>query len=621
MAGMLWAWDVSGVGATHTPRRSLFCHKSEECDCADRCCYRLSSMGNCYSNEDQGEPCDAIIHKSPHHDIAIPDITMWEVAENQAKINGDKPAFVCGLTHEVITFGDLFVRANRLAAALQNDGVGKGTVVLLHSFNCVEYPIVVLACTGLGAVCSPSSPMFLANELSRQISTSKAKFVVVHKQLENVAFEAASNAGLTGESIYTIGSTKAETKHHFKNVKYVNLLGSFKGREDINLRIRFVSEIVLEDKWTFEYKRVDPKSRAMLPFSSGTTGVPKGVALSARNMVANVLQVDHIEDLGHHCLGLLPFFHIYGTMTINLVIYQGEAMVVLPRFKPESFLGALSNPLVEKYDLSSTEFLVSGGAPLGKELTTLVETRRGIKIKQAHGMTELSPIANYGENNLRKAVRELFCLAIPSVRSARSLTLDYIFVQGSVGRLPPNTELRVVSLTTGKDLPANEHGELLYRGPQVMMGYFENLEATNKIMTKNGFLRTGDIGYIDEDGFVFVVDRAKELIKYKGHGVAPAELEDILNHHPDIVDSCCVRGQDAKGEEIPKAFVVLKHPSDPSAPTADEIMAYVAEQVAPYKKIREVEFIDAIPKNASGKLLRRKLQELEALSQAAGVAA
>jgi 4-coumarate--CoA ligase len=179
----------------------------------------------------------------------------------------------------------------------------------------------------------------------------------------------------------------------------------------------------------------------------------------------------------------------------------------------------------------------------------------------------------------------------------------------------------VVSLTTGKDLPANERGELLYRGPQVMMGYAENPEATSEIMTKTGFLRTGDVGFIDEDGFVFVVDRAKELIKYKGHGVAPAELEDVLNHHPDVVDSCCVRGQDAKGEEIPKAFVVLKRPNDPSAPTHDEIMAFVAERVAPYKKVRQVQFIDAIPKNASGKLLRRKLQELEAHAQAVGVAA
>jgi 4-coumarate--CoA ligase len=178
-------------------------------------------MGNCYSSEDHGEPCDAIIHKSPHAELAIPDMTMWQVAEQQAQQSADKPAFVCGLTHEVITFGDLFTRANRLAAALQSDGVGKGTVVLLHSFNCIEYPIAVLALNGLGAVCSPSSPMFLANELSRQISTSKARFVIVHKQLENVAFEAASNAGLASDNLYTIGSTKAETKHHFKDIKYV----------------------------------------------------------------------------------------------------------------------------------------------------------------------------------------------------------------------------------------------------------------------------------------------------------------------------------------------------------------------------------------------------------------
>lgn len=164
---------------------------------------------------------------------------------------------------------------------------------------------------------------------------------------------------------------------------------------------------------------------------------------------------------------------------------------------------------------------------------------------------------------------------------------------------------------TGVDLPANVRGELLYRGPQVMMGYLNNPDANSSVFTEDRFLCSGDIGYVDDDGFVFVVDRVKELIKYKGHQVAPAELEDILKHHPAIVDSCCVRGKDARGEEVPKAYVVLKDRSNASKVTAEEIMAFVAERVAPFKKVRQVEFADAIPKSATGKTLRRQLQEVE----------
>jgi 4-coumarate--CoA ligase len=186
-----------------------------------------------------------------------------------------------------------------------------------------------------------------------------------------------------------------------------------------------------------------------------------------------------------------------------------------------------------------------------------------------------------------------------------------VLEQGSVGRLVPNTELCVRCIVTGADLPAGERGELLFRGPQVMLGYSNNAEANKAVFTDDGFLRTGDIGYIDEDGFLFVVDRVKELIKYKGHQVAPAELEDVLNNNPHIKDACCVRGADSMGEEIPKAFVVLKDPTNASGVTEKDVMEFVAERVAPFKKVRQVEFVAEIPKSASGKILRRLLQARE----------
>ncbi|KAL4141318.1 hypothetical protein PRNP1_014439 [Phytophthora ramorum] len=522
-----------------------------------------------------------IVHESPHPEVAIPDKTIWDIVGDQLIVHADKPAFICGLTHEKLSFKQLHERARRFAIALAKDGVKKGDAVILHSFNCLDYPTAVLALTSLGAVCSPASPMFLPDELAVQIKAANANYIITHKELEKTAVEAARLCNVGKKCIYTMGHS-----------------------QEAGENLKSIDELTQHDDSTFQFEKIDPQSNVLLPFSSGTTGVPKGVALSAKNILSNALQVDQVEDLGGYSLGLLPFFHIYGMMLLHLSLYQGAAKVVLPRFDPETFLEALStykiraahiappvalflahHPLVEKYDISSTEFLVSGGAPMGKEVENLVKDRLKVTVKQAYGMTEASPAVNYAEDAYRKP--------------------------GSVGRLLPNTQLRVKCTASDKDLPVGEHGELLYKGPQVMLGYSNNAEANKSVFTEDRFLRTGDIGYIDDDGFVFIVDRVKELIKYKGHQVAPAELEDVLNHHPQISDACCVRGKDAFGEEIPKAYVVLKDPTNAAKLTEKDVMDFVTSKVAPFKKVRQVEFIDAIPKSATGKILRRELQVFE----------
>ncbi|TMW58582.1 hypothetical protein Poli38472_010141 [Pythium oligandrum] len=521
-----------------------------------------------------------IIFKSPHPDIDIPDKTIWELVQDQLEHHGDRNALICGISHDKVTFHELSDTVKRIAAALAQDGVKRGDVVLVHSYNCMEYPMVILALNSLGAVCSTVSPMFGPKELAQQAQIASAKFIITHRAIEDVAKEAADAVGLDKERIYTMGSS-SEPK-----------------------RFKCISEASKRDFETFKFDRVDPNQSVLLPFSSGTTGFPKGVALSARNMVANTLQMAQIEHYGDHFLGMLPFFHMYLMIIMHIGFYQGTANVVLPRFEPETFLGALErykiekvhiapptalfmahHPLVDEYDLSGTKYLISAGAPLGKEVETLVKNRVGIDVKQLYGMTELSPAVNYTEDEFRKP--------------------------GAVGRIVPSTELRIKCTQTDKDLPPNELGELLYRGPQVMLGYLNNEEANRKVLTPDGFLRTGDIGYIDDDGFVHIVDRAKELIKYKGHQVAPAELEDIVNHHPAVADCCCIRGCDENGEEIPKVCVVLKDPKNTKKVTPEDIMEFVAERVAPYKKVREVEFIDAVPKTPTGKMLRRQLQERE----------
>jgi acyl-CoA synthetase (AMP-forming)/AMP-acid ligase II len=302
-------------------------------------------------------------------------------------------------------------------------------------------------------------------------------------------------------------------------------------------------------------------------------------------------------------LGLLPFFHIMATMLFHSCVYKGRALVVLPRFEPEIFLQVVEkyklekliiappvalflaqHPMVAKYDLSHVKQMGCGGAPLGIEVERMAEKRMNATVLQGFGMTELAGATTYSTSEAKRI--------------------------GSAGKLLPNALLKVKSLTTGAELPPNEVGELLFHTPQLMRGYFNNPEATKAAFDEDGYLRTGDIGYIDDDGFVFIVDRIKELIKYKGHQVAPAELEDVLNNHPSVADACCVRGLDVKtGEEIPKAYVVLKQ----GAPkvTAEDIIAFVQTKVAPYKFVRELEFIETIPKSLSGKILRRVLQVKE----------
>lgn len=325
--------------------------------------------------------------------------------------------------------------------------------------------------------------------------------------------------------------------------------------------------------------------------------------LTARAMFSTVVNAGYLEPEQDYILGMLPFFHILAMMIFQLSTYRGFSLVVLPRFDPEHFLRVIEqykierlslapplvtflakHPLVDKYDLSHVKIMGTGGAPLGVEVEAAAEKRIGAKLGQGYGMTEFcAPVTVSSETHSRP---------------------------GASGRLIPNTEMKVKSLDTDADLPPNQPGELLFRTQSCLKGYYKNPEATRDVFTPDGFVRTGDIGYIDEDGFVFIIDRLKEMIKYKGHQIAPAELEDILTSHPAVEDSCCVRGIDpATGEEIPKAYVALRDPKQPVAP--QELIEFVAAKVAGYKRVREVEVIDAIPKSLSGKVLRRELQVRE----------
>ena len=487
----------------------------------------------------------------------------------------DKPALIDGPTGRTLTYGEFEDAVRRTAASLAQKGFRKGDVFGIFSTNCLEYGVAFHAVAMLGGINTLVNPLYTPEEVAFQLNNAGARLLVTSPNFVDKAREAAELSKI--EELFVFGEARDATP-------FDSLLQSDGDvpRVEINPREDLVA----------------------LPYSSGTTGLPKGVMLTHYNLVANMRQMDgldyfHSDDT---LLCVLPLFHIYGLVVIlNMGLHLGATIVLMPRFDLEQFLSLIQkhrvtlshivppivlqlaqNPIIDNYDLSSLKMIFSGAAPLGVELSRECIERVGCGIRQGYGMTETSPVTHSSPPN--PADMKL----------------------GAVGTAAPNTECKLVDPASGEELGPNQEGELWVRGPQVMKGYLNNLEATARTIDSDGWLHTGDIGYADEDGHFFIVDRMKELIKYKGFQVAPAELEAVLLTHPAIVDAAVIPCADEEAGEVPKAFVVLK-----GEVSAEEIMDFVAERLAPHKKIRFVEFIAQIPKSASGKILRRVLVEKE----------
>jgi acyl-CoA synthetase (AMP-forming)/AMP-acid ligase II len=349
-----------------------------------------------------------------------------------------------------------------------------------------------------------------------------------------------------------------------------------------------------------------------LPYSSGTTGLPKGVMLTHYNLVANLSQCEGARDFDGFkesdvIIAVLPFFHIYGLVVImKLGLCQGGTILSMPRFDfaeflaamqkyrvsiaplvPPIVLGMVKSPAVRREDLASVRLVFSGAAPLGEDIARALSTKLGCPVVQGYGMTEASPVTHL------------------------SPTKNAPFRPGSIGLVVPNTEVKLVAIDGAGEVGRGEEGELWIRGPQIMKGYLNQPEETAAAIDPEGWYHTGDVGYVDDQGWFYIVDRTKELIKYKGMQVAPAELEALLLTHPAVLDAAVIRKADEEAGEVPKAFVVLKADAESRAITAEAVMAFVAERVAPHKRIRHLEFTDQIPKSASGKILRRLLVQKE----------
>ncbi|MFI7344968.1 4-coumarate--CoA ligase family protein [Streptomyces sp. NPDC049936] len=517
--------------------------------------------------------------RSQYADVPPVDLPIHEAVLGRAAAFGSAPALIDGTDGTTLTYEQVDRFHRRVAAALAEAGVRKGDVLALHSPNTVAFPLAFYAATRAGASVTTVHPLATAEEFAKQLGDARARWIVTVSPLLDTARRAAELAG---------------------GVQEILVCDSAPGHRSL---IDMLASTAPEPRIA-----IDPaEDVAALPYSSGTTGTPKGVMLTHRQIATNLAQLEPLMPAapGDRVLAVLPFFHIYGlTALMNAPLRLGATVVVLPRFDLEQFLAAIQNhritglyvappivlalakhPLVAEYDLTSLEYIVSAAAPLDAQLAAACSRRLGLPpVGQAYGMTELSPGTH----------------VVPLDAMADA-------PPGSVGKLIAGTEMRIVSLTDpGKDVPPGESGEILIRGPQIMKGYLGRPDATAALIDEDGWLHTGDVGHADSDGWLFVVDRVKELIKYKGFQVAPAELEALLLTHPGVADTAVVGAYNDDGNEVPHAYVVPQ----PTAPglSEGEIMMYVAERVAPYKRVRKVTFIDAVPRAASGKILRRELR-------------
>ncbi|GAB2691381.1 AMP-binding protein [Kitasatospora kifunensis] len=536
-----------------------------------------------------------MIFTGPRPRVPVPETSFTSFVLQRAEQDAAKVATVDVTGAHAYTYGELASAVRRAAGGLRARGFGKGEVLAVLSPNVPEYPIAWHAAALAGGAVMVLNPLDTVDELAGHLNEAGARLLVTSPSEVAKAKALATRTKVT--EIIVFGQAEGQAAEEAQGVTpFASLLAS-------PLASPLTKEAPPEDP------SIDPaQDLVALLHSSGSTGYPKGVMLTHRNMIANVLQTSLVAPVGadEKVLAVPPFHHAFGLiMVMNASLLQGATLVTMERFDPEAYLRAIQehritrlyivptiavllakSPLVDRYDLSSLRSIVSGGAALDPEIARLAQQRLGCRIGQGYGLTE----------------------ALVSF-----MQLDDSPAPGSVGRNAPNIECKIIDVRTGEELGHDQDGEILIRGPHVMKGYLNAEEATREVLEPDGFLHTGDLGHFDEAGELFIVDRIKELIKYKGQQVSPVELEAILLTHPKVADAAVIGVPDEEASEVPKGFVVVKEPATPEEvpATPEEIMAFVAERVAPYKKIRRLEFIDKVPRTPVGKIERRSLKERE----------
>ncbi|KAJ2388705.1 hypothetical protein H4S02_002740 [Coemansia sp. RSA 2611] len=539
-----------------------------------------------------------MIFNSRLPDADIPNVdlpTFMFGYTKQHTVYGRDPKLVAIVgANESLTFGEFEEFSTAFASGLYNQlGFRRGDMLATVLLNSPYYPIAVMGTQMTGGIVTTANPAYTARELAHQFCETQPKVIVTLQSSIPVIKEALDMANLSvpDTSILTTDGN------------------------DNNLRNLFSSQAF--PRVALQTAREADTTPAFIVFSSGTSGKPKGVVLSHKNMVANAVQFLHIDqnDQGlvaamkhkfqRRWLQVLPMFHIYGILISNACLLSGAVMVVMEKFDFAQFCSLIQNhridtvyvappiilalaksPAARNYDLSSLMFINSGAAPLSKELQVEAEQKLKLFVTQGYGMSETSPLVTRSMCNAN--------------------------VPGSAGQLCPNTEAKFLD-EDGQAVGVGQTGELCVRGPQVMIGYHQNEQATKETLDGDRFLHTGDIGHIDRNGNIYITDRKKELIKYKGFQIPPAELEGLLTDHPAVVDAAVIPVYDKSREsELPKAFVVLRPGANKPGIEA-EVSQWIDKRVVDYKRLRGgIELIDAIPKSATGKILRRVLKDLEA---------
>ncbi|XP_060171549.1 4-coumarate--CoA ligase 2-like [Lycium barbarum] len=532
---------------------------------------------------------DQYIFRSKLPDIYVPNhLPLHKYCFENISQFSSRTCLIDSATGATYTYANVELTAKRIALGLHKLGIDQRQVIMLLLPNSPEFVFAFLGASFRGAITTTANPFYTPSEITKQAKSSSAKLIITQSHyVDKIKCYAEEN----GVKIVCADDTPPPEGC----LSFTELLIT---QSDYDT---FLSDSV----------KILPDDVAALPYSSGTTGLPKGVMLTHKGLVTSVAQqVDgenpnlyfQSEDV---IMCVLPLFHIYSLNSILLCgLRVGATILIMQKFEikglmelvekykvtiapfvPPIVLAIAKSPLVDEYDLSSIRMIMSGAAPMGKELEDTVRAKLpNAVLGQGYGMTEAGPVLS-------------MCLAFAKQ--------PFEVKSGSCGTVVRNAEMKIVDTHTGAFLPRNHAGEICIRGDQIMKGYLNNPKATEETIDKEGWLHTGDVGYIDEDDQVFIVDRLKELIKYKGYQVAPAELEAMLISNSNIADAAVVPMKDEVAGEVPVAFVVRANGSNISE---EEIKKFVSEQVIFYKRINQVFFTEAIPKAPSGKILRKDLR-------------
>nr|ALM23512.1 4-coumarate-CoA ligase 2 [Ziziphus jujuba] len=501
----------------------------------------------------------------------------------------DRPCLIVGSTGKTYTFAETHLISSKIAAGLSTLGIKKGDVIMILLQNCAEFVFAFMGASIIGAVSTTANPFYTVPEIFKQFNASKSKLIITQSQYVDKLREPGGG-------------------------QYPKLGQDFKVITVDDPPENCLDFSVISDANENEFPEVviDAEDPVALPFSSGTTGLPKGVVLTHKSLITSVAQQVDGDNPNLYLteedvvLCVLPMFHIFSLNSVLLnSLRVGAAVLIMHKFEigalleliqrhrvsvaavvPPLVLALAKNPMVDKFDLSSIRLVLSGAAPLGKELEEALRNRvPQAVLGQGYGMTEAGPVLS-------------MCLGFAKQ--------PFPTKSGSCGTVVRNAELKVVDPESGCSLGYNQPGEICIRGSQIMKGYLNDGEATANTIDEDGWLHTGDIGYVDDDDEIFIVDRVKEIIKFKGFQVPPAELEALLVGHPSIADAAVVPQKDEVAGEVPVAFVVRS--TNGVELTEEAVKEFISKQVVFYKRLHKVYFVHAVPKSPSGRILRKDLR-------------